>query len=289
MSDAMAGTQPGEPKVLVLPDPGAVSAAAAGIIAETLQAAAAARGRADWVTTGGSAPIGIYPLLSEPPLRNLMPWNRLHLWWSDDRFVPRDHPQSNVLPVESLLLRTALWSGESGQGGQGDDIDAGAAEGAWMPPEHIHPFPCTEAIARGVGPDWAAASYDRLLRESGLRVAGGWPVFDLMLLGLGPDGHLMSVFPGSAAFDATTWATGVPAPTHVEPHISRVTLTPGVLGVAERILMVTTGASKADVVARIFRSERDERALPGQLVRRRGVTWLLDQAAAAGLDAERRD
>jgi 6-phosphogluconolactonase len=280
-----ADASSGEPRIVVLPDPDAVAAEAAEFIASALSAAIAARGRADWVTTGGSAPVGIYPLLSREPLRSRIAWDRLHLWWSDDRFVPHDHPLSNVVPAEALLLRTAAWSGESGQGAQGDDIDAGATEGVWVPPEHVHPFPTTEAIARGVGADWCAAAYERILRGSGLREVNGWPAFDLIFLGLGPDGHVMSVFPGSDTFGSPAWTAAVPAPTHVEPHIERVTLTPGVLEVADRVLMVTTGASKADVVARIFGPGRDERALPGQLVRRGNAHWILDSAAAERLPA----
>ncbi|MBM4407093.1 MAG: 6-phosphogluconolactonase [Chloroflexi bacterium] len=284
MSDSVAaGTSGTEPTLIVLPDPESVAAAAAGLVAETLHAAGMAHGRVDFATTGGSTPVAIYPHLARDPLRALVPWERLRLWWSDDRFVPRDHPLSNVQPAESVLLRVAAWSGESGQGVQGDDIDAGLTEGVWLSPDTIHPFPCTEAIARGVGPQWCAATYDALLRAAGPRQAGDWPVFDLMLLGLGPDGHIMSVFPGSDTFDSPAWAAAVPAPTHVEPHLPRVTLTPGVLRAAERVLVVTTGAAKADVVARIFADRADERALPGRLARRRGATWILDEAAAAGL------
>jgi 6-phosphogluconolactonase len=275
----------GEPAIIVRADPDAVAAEAAAFIASTLASAIAARGRADWVTTGGSAPVGIYPLLSREPLRSQVAWDWLHLWWSDDRFVPHDHPLSNVVPAEALLLRTAVWSGESGQGAQGDDIEAGTTEGVWIPPAHVHPFPTTEAIARGVGADWCAAAYERVLRDSELRIVDGWPAFDLVFLGLGPDGHLMSVFPDSATFGSVAWTAAVPAPTHVEPHIERVTLTPGVLGVADRVLMVTTGASKRDVVGRIFGPERDERALPGQLARRGNATWILDSAAAARIPA----
>jgi 6-phosphogluconolactonase len=272
-----------EPRIIVRPDADAVATEAAEFIASALAAAIGARGRADWVTTGGSAPVGIYPLLSREPLRSLVAWDRLHLWWSDDRFVPHDHPLSNVVPAEALLLRTAAWSGESGQGAQGDDIEVGATEGIWIPPDHVHPFPTTEAIARAVGADWCAAAYERVLRDSGLRVVDGWPAFDLMFLGLGPDGHLMSVFPGSATFESAAWTAAVPAPTHVEPHIERVTLTPGVLAVADQVLMVTTGAAKAEVVGRIFGPDRDERSLPGQLVRRANATWILDSAAAERL------
>ena len=286
MTEPVSGVVgPDEPRVIVRADPDAVAAEAADFISSALAEAIATHGRADWVTTGGSAPVGIYPLLAREPLRSRVAWDKLHLWWSDDRFVPRDHPLSNVVPAEAILLRTAVWSGESGQGAQGDDIEAGTTDGVWVPPEHIHPFPTTEAIARGVGADWCAAAYERVLRDAGLRVVDGWPAFDLVFLGLGPDGHVMSVFPGSETFGSQAWTAAVPAPTHVEPHIARVTLTPGVLGAADRILMVTTGEGKADVIGRIFGPDGDERELPGRLVRSANATWIVDTAAAVRMPA----
>jgi 6-phosphogluconolactonase len=272
-----------EPDVIVLPDVEAVAEAAAERIAAGLAGAVERRGRADWVTTGGSTPLTIYPLLARGPLRAGIPWDGVHIWWSDDRFVPRDHPLSNVFPVESILLSFSAHSGESGEGEIGVDVDLGTEPGVHVPAGNVHPFPCTEAIARGAGPDWCAAAYHAEMRQAPLRLVDAWPVFDLILLGLGPDGHLMSVFPNSETFDSTAWADGVPAPTHVEPHVPRVTLNPRVLDVATSVLMVTTGASKASIVGRIFGPARDERSLPGQLVRRAGVTWLLDEAAAADL------
>jgi 6-phosphogluconolactonase/glucosamine-6-phosphate isomerase/deaminase len=93
----------------------------------------------------------------------------------------------------------------------------------------------------------------------------------------------MSVFPGSATFDESAWALPVPAPTHVEPHVARLTLNPRVLDVARQVLVVVHGPAKADVVATIFGDERDARRWPAQLVRRPGVGWLLDEAAATRL------
>ena len=102
------------------------------------------------MTTGGSAPVGIYPLLAREPLRARVAWDKLHLWWSDDRFVPRDHPLSNVVPAEAILLRTAVWSGESGQGAQGTTSRRERRTASGSRPSTSTRFPRTEAIARGV-------------------------------------------------------------------------------------------------------------------------------------------
>ena len=104
-----------------------------------------------------------------------------------------------------------------------------------------------------------------------------------MLLGIGADGHLLSVFPGSAAFDSTELAMAIPAPTHIEPHVERVTLNPAVIGAARQVLVVAYGSDKAPVLAHIFGPERDPRRWPAQLARRAGATWILDEAAAANL------
>jgi 6-phosphogluconolactonase len=140
-----------------------------------------------------------------------------------------------------------------------------------------------EAIGEARGVAWAAARYDAELRAAGLPMQDGFPVFDLVLLGMGPDGHVMSVFPGSETFGRDEWVLPVPAPTHVEPHVTRVTLNPRVLDVARSIIVVANGAAKADVLAAVFGEERDPKRLPAQLAIRPGATWFLDEAAAARL------
>ncbi len=281
----------GEPAIGVLRDADAVSEAAANQIADLLRDAVGARGRADWATTGGSAPVGIYRRLGASEFRDRVPWSGVHLWWGDDRYVPRDHPLSNILPVDQVLLAAAAHSGTDWLADDPDDAIRGIHPGAPIPVENIHPFPTSEAIGESRSPAWAAARYDAELRAAGaagLATRDGWPVFDLVLLGVGPDGHVMSVFPGSTTFDESAWALPVPAPGHVEPHVTRMTLNPRILDVARQVLVVVHGAAKADVVATIFGDERDPRQWPAQLVRRPGVAWLLDEAAAARLPRGRR-
>lgn len=272
-----------EPELLVVADPDAAARAAAERIARALADAVADRGVAHWVSTGGSTPGPIYRHLARPPLREAVPWARVHIWFGDERFVPADHPRSNAKIALSDLLEMPSISGTSGTGGDGIAVLTGQASGVLLPAENFHPIPTGDAIGRGRDADWAAERYVEMLRASGPPTEGGWPVFDLVLLGIGPDGHLMSVFPGSAAFEESRIALAIPAPTHVEPHIGRVTLHPRILDVARAVLVVVNGESKAAIVAEILGSELDPRRLPAQTARRAGATWILDEAAAARL------
>ncbi len=263
-----------EPDLIVVPDPEAAGAAAAERIATTLRAAVDARGRADWATTGGSTPVAIYRHLAVPPLADVVPWERVHVWWGDDRWVPRDHPNSNVKPLDDILLDI---------GGHTAGTATSARVGVHLPIENLHPFRTSEAIGAGRSPADCAADLEADLRAAGLETADGWPVLDLVLLGIGPDAHLLSVFPGSQAFDRGEWAMAIPAPTHVEPHVDRVTLNPAVVRVAREVLVVSHGTGKADMLATVFGAEIDPRQWPAQLARRAGATWILDEAAAARL------
>ena len=270
----------GEPEIVLLPDPEACAHLAAERIAAALVDAVAARGSAHWATTGGSTPAAIYRHLADPPLREFVPWDAVQLWWGDDRFVPRDHPLSNVKPAADVLLEIGALSGESGTGDYGVDVLGGRIHGAPLPAENVHPMPTTEAIGGSHDVDWCAASYAEMLRGAGPPLSGEWPIFDLVLLGVGPDGHILSVFPGSKTFDRKELALGVPAPTHVEPHVARVTLNPAVLDAARTVLVVSHGDGKAAILAEVLKGERDPRRLPAQIVRRPGVTWFIDRAAA---------
>ena len=265
---AAGGSAAGEPEVVVVRTAEAAAVEAARRITGALAGAVAARGRADWATTGGSTPGAIYRALGAGAVRGSVPWHRVQLWWGDDRFVPRDHPLSNVRIADQLLLDPHL--------------------GVPIPATNVHPFPIAEAIGEARGAAWCAARYIGEIRTSGVAVEGGWPVFDVVLLGIGPDGHLLSVFPRSAAFESTDWALAVPAPTHIEPHVERVTLNPRILDAARLVLAVVIGEGKAEMLGTLFGAERDERRWPAQLARRPGAAWIVDEAAAARLPADLR-
>lgn len=250
-------------RIIVTADAEAAAGEAARQIAAVLVDGVRARGRADWATTGGSTPVGIYRRLIEPPLRDQVPWADVHVWWGDDRFVPRDHPLSNVRPLDDVLLDPE--------------------HGIQIPIGHLHPFRTGESIGAGWDAAWAAAALAGELAGAGLPVADGWPVLDLVLVGIGGDGHLLSVFPGSAAFDAADWALAIPAPTHIEPHVERVTLNPAVLRVARHVLVVAHGAGKAAILGDVFGPVHDERRWPAQLALGANATWIVDEAAAARL------
>lgn len=263
-----APESPGEPEILVAATPTAAAALAAERLVRAIELAVARRGRADIATTGGSTCPELYRALLARPLRDRIPWDRLHLWFGDDRFVPRSDPESNLQPVDTVLLA-------------GDAV--AELEPAPLPPGNVHPVPVDATLAVGGGPADAAASYEAALRAVLPADDAGRPVFDAITVGIGPDGHLLSVFPGSAAFDAPGWVVPVPAPTHVQPHVSRVTLTPGALDATPTLLPVAFGGGKAAILAAILDGPRDERRLPAQRARRAGATWVLDAAAAGNL------
>jgi len=261
------------PEIIVVDDADTASQRAADAVAEALTVAVRERGRADWATTGGSTPVGVYnALVAMGP--GAVPWPKVHTWWGDERFVPEDHPLSNANPFLDILVEAGAY--ESGH----SDDDRGRVRVA---PESIHAFPTGEAIGGGWGPEWCAQQIEAELRAAGLPESDGWPVFDLMFIGIGGDGHLLSVFPDSEAFASDRWALAIPAPTHIEPHVARVTLNPSTVRVARRVLAVVLGGSKADIVGRLFNEPTDPQALPAQLAIRDGATWILDEAAAAKL------
>ena len=258
----MIGSEPpawGEPTIEVKAEAD-LAADAARSLAEALIAAVARRGRADWGTTGGSTPVPIYRHLTTSALRGRVPWDRVHVWWTDDRFVRRDDPLSNRRPFDEVML---------------------GPKGVPLPEANVHGMPIDEAIEWGESAHSVAAGYEADLRAAPLQVdRAGFPVLDVVTVGVGPDGHVFSVFPGSPLFDSRAWVSAVPAPQHVEPHVARISMSPYVLSAAEVVLVTILGAAKSQIVAELLGRDRDPRRLPAQLARDRNARWFLDAGSA---------
>lgn len=248
----------GRPTIVVSDGPGAPARLAADLLVAWLAGAIGERGVAHVALTGGSSATGLYAALREPARAAALDWSHVHAWIGDDRFVPLDHADSNA----GLALRELV------AGGAGP-----------LPAANLHPIPV-------VGdPAAAAATYAAEITAL-VPSRGGVPALDVVLLGVGGDGHLLSVFPGSAALapDAPI-AMGIPAPTHITPHLPRVTLSPAVLAAAGHVMPIVAGAGKAEVLGRIFGDVTDPSQWPAQLALRPNATWILDAAAARGLPA----
>jgi 6-phosphogluconolactonase len=201
--------------------------------------------------TGGSSPEGLYRLLAEEPWRSRVPWDRVHWFMGDDRFVPLSDPRSNMGIAKRLFL---------------DRVPA--------PRGNIHPIP-TDANY----PEGAANLYaDELKAFYGAdRLDPARPLFDLVLMGLGPDGHVASHYPQSRALEEKDcWVVGV-GMAGWEPFVPRVTLTFPTLASTREMLFLVDGAGKRDILRRVFAGED----LPGSRIYSNGeLIWLLDRAAA---------
>jgi 6-phosphogluconolactonase len=235
----------------VFPDPETLSVAAAGLVSQTAKECAAEKGRFAMALSGGITPQRLYELLATR-FAALIPWGAVHLFWSDERCVPPDAPASNFRPVrESLLNRVAL------------------------PPQNIH-------RVRGEWPPAkAAAEYEAKIANLFGRESS-FPEFDLVLLGIGADGHTASLFPGSPALSETLrWAVAAQAP-EGSPARHRVTLTLPVLNAARRVLFLASGSEKAPAVRMAMAREPEVGPLsPAARVRPAGALfWFVDRLAA---------
>ncbi len=256
----------GPAAVLVAPDLAGIAAGAAERIAGWTSEAIATRQSAQVALTGGSSASALAAALREPRRQASIDWDHTHLWWGDERLVPSDDPDSNFGAAQRDLL---------------------GHDGVPAPTGNIHPFPIETALAAGQDADWIAQSCATQLLTT-LPQREGLPAFDVILLGMGPDGHVLSVFPGSPAFEPDTpFVMAVPAPTQVEPHVARVTLNPRLLSVAEHVLLMVGGAAKATMVRQVLTGERDPHRWPAQLTLRENATWILDTGSAAELDLPR--
>jgi 6-phosphogluconolactonase len=199
--------------------------------------------------SGGSTPKRLYQRLTRDPWRAAMPWNRLTWFWGDERVVPADDRRSNRLMAEEALL---------------DHVPC--------PPGSRHPIP----VGAGI-PEACAAAYQAELESyyDAAILETSRPLFDLMLLGIGPDGHTASLFPGKAAVEEMKrWVVATEA--GLEPFVPRVTLTLPTLAASRAIAFLVSGADKTDALKRIF---EDEDLPAARLCRLARTLWFVDKAA----------
>jgi 6-phosphogluconolactonase len=235
-------------EVMVVADVNAVAQAAAKRLIIRLKQA---KDRAAVCLTGGSSPEGLYRLLADDPWRSEVPWERVHWFMGDERFVPENDPLSNMGMARRLFL---------------DRVRA--------PRKNVHPIP-TDANY----PEGAANLYEDDLKQfyGADRLDPARPLFDFVLMGLGHDGHTASLFPSSPALDEKErWVLGV-AKAGMEPFVPRVTLTFPALASTREMLFLAEGTGKRDILRRVFAGDdlpADRAYSDGELV------WLLDRDAA---------
>ena len=232
--------------VITVADPAALAKAAADRIMARIEANP---GRAAICLTGGSSPRQLYQLLASDAYRGRIPWDHVHWFIGDERFVPATDPLNNMAMARRIFLD------------------------ACAPADNIHRIPTDLA-----DPDQSARQYESELKSYyGAGVLNpARPLFDLVLLGVGPDGHTASLFPDYPAIEETErWVVGVPQ-AHVEPFVPRVTLTLPALGSCREMLFEVAGAEKRAILTRVLEGEN----LPAGRTYSLGQTlWLVDKAA----------
>jgi 6-phosphogluconolactonase len=244
------------PDLRVFADVNELSLRAAEATVEAVHDAIQATGSCSLALSGGSTPAALFGLLASR-FREDVQWPRVHIFWGDERYVPPDDPRSNYRMAKKTLL---------------DHVPC--------PPANVHPMPTHFSAL-----DDAARDYETTLRS---HFSTPWPRFDLMFLGLGPDSHTASLFPGSPALDERArWVLPIsdpPAPP------TRLTLTLPVLSQSARTFFLVAGASKAPALRAVIAGKADPRIHPAAGVRlARGVLiWWADRAAA-GLLSEKDD
>ena len=250
------GQAPG--RLVVVDDADALAREAASELTRRAQRCVAATGRFTVALSGGSTPRRLYALLADPaaPSRAAVPWGATHVFWGDERHVPPDDPQSNYrMANEELLSRVPV------------------------PPDHVHRIEGERADAAE-----AAEAYARELQRFFGLAPGEAPRFDLVLLGMGPDGHTASLFPGSEAL-AVTDRLAVAA--WIQKFQSyRITLTLPVFDNAAAVHFLVSGADKAATLRAVFDPKTPAETFPCQRIRpgQGELLWLVDRAAAGGLE-----
>lgn len=231
--------------------PGELARAAAALFAERAAGAVSARGRFTAALSGGRTPEAYYALLAKAPFASQIPWDRVYLFWGDERCVPPSHKESNFRLARERLL---------------DHVS--------IPPANVH------RIRGEMDPVEAAALYEGELREFFGQHGETCPAFDFVLLGLGEDGHTASLFPGSPAIRESLRQVSAQ---FVDAHKGwRITLTPPAINAARLAAFVVAGKGKAAAVRDVLKGPFRPGTLPAQAIRpsRGELRWMLDRDAA---------
>ena len=234
---------------MVYADIRSMSEAAARLFTVEARRAAEAQGRFAVLLAGGSTPRAAYELLARQPLCDLVPWESVHLFWGDERYVPPDDPANNARMARQAFI---------------DNVS--------VPASQVHPIPYRSS------PRESAAEYEDLLRAL---FTTGPPRFDLVFLGLGANGHTASIFPGTAAVEERMrWVMEVYV---AEEDLYRITLTPPVINRAALVAFIVAGEGKAPILRETLEGERKPRLIPAQMIgpANGALIWLVDREAAS--------
>ena len=230
----------------VLPDPESLATRAADL----MTGIAKAKSRVAIALSGGSTPRRLYQLLATPPRLEAFPWAQVHWFWGDERFVPPDDPASNYRMTREAMLAHAP-----------------------VPPHHVHPMPTV-----GLSPEAAAASYERTLKDfyGADTLAADRPLFDLVLLGLGTNGHTASLFPWMPVLDERRHWVGT---MHDPEAGTRLTLTYPALESSREAVFLVAGADKKAALRKVLDGDQ---AQPAARLRPHGtLRFLADRAAGS--------
>jgi 6-phosphogluconolactonase len=243
-----------DPEIRIYPTREILFEEAAPIVMMRAREAVDARGRFVLALSGGATPKGLFQQLTEEPVKSLMPWNKTFIFWVDERHVPLDHPDSNYRMTQENLLSKAP-----------------------IPKENIFP------MTKGTLPvDQAASAYEnRILKFFGTETK--MPQFDMVLLGMGEDGHTASLFPGTPCLNETDkWVVGYFVN---DARKERVTLTFPVLNAARMVMALVEGEKKAERARDVLEGPKDPPKYPIQYIRPASgqFDFLLDAAAAKKL------
>ncbi len=241
-------------RILSYPDLEALSHAAARVFVEEAARSVAGRGRFAVALSGGSTPRRTYQLLATERFRDRVNWEQVHIFWGDERGVSPEDPRSNYrMAREVLLTRVPL------------------------PPENLHPIAAFPSVAMG------AQKYEAELKAF---FGQARPGFDLIFLGMGADGHIASLFPGSSVlWEERRWVAGVSVS---DQEVARVTLTSWVINLAALVVFLVAGQDKAEVLQKVLEGPREPARFPAQLIRppSQRLLWLVDREAASLLSPE---